>query len=79
MNNANNNNIIIKAISINFQYTNSIFYKPHEYWLYCLGYIINLSIQVFLFRQHLDINKFNNSKASKKNNQDFQEYCKLNP
>ena len=52
MDNAPNNDTMLRAISLNFRLVDGIEYDPIEHRLRCMGHIINLSVQAFLFGKH---------------------------
>lgn len=53
--NAENNDTMLKHISTEFWSHHSIDYDPLEHRLRCIGHIINLAVQVFLFGKHPDV------------------------
>ena len=55
MDNAENNDTMVKSISRVFQEQHGIEYDPIEHRLRCTGHIINLAVQAFLFGKHLDV------------------------
>lgn len=55
--NASNNDTMIKYISANLE-ADGIDYSLHKNCFRCNGYIINLAIQAFLFSKHSDIQAY---------------------
>ena len=56
MNNASNNDTMLRAISLNFKLVDDIEYDSIKHRLRCMNHIINLSIQAFLFDKHSNSN-----------------------
>lgn len=55
MDNASNNDTMMKVISKNLYDVDGVYYDPVEHRLRCIGHIINLFVQAFLFGDHPDI------------------------
>lgn len=73
---------MLKIIAKKFKEINDVYYNSIKYCFRCIDYIINLSIQTFLFDKHSNIennrkarNKDNNNNSS---NKELQDYRKLN-
>lgn len=55
MNNANNNDTMMEVIAKDLYDKDGIYYDAVDHRLRCIGHIINLSVQAFLFGDHPDI------------------------
>jgi len=81
MNNVINNDTMLKIIAKKFHKMNNVYYDSIKHCLRCIGYVINLFVQAFLFDKHLNIendhrarDKDNNDNSS---NKELQDYRKL--
>ena len=80
MNNAKNNDTMMKIISRIFQKQHNIDYDSMKHRLRCINHIINLAIQIYLFNKHFDVEYriVVNIRQTKKFNVELQKYKKLN-
>jgi hypothetical protein len=84
MDNATNNDTMLEAIAANFQEMDGVHYNPIEHCLRCIDYVINLSVQAFLFGKHSDIEDRRRDDSSEDENNgssdiELQNYRKLGP
>ena len=79
MNNAKNNDIMMKIISKTLRLQHDIDYDSIEHRLRCLNYIINLIVQAYFFDKHFDVEYriIINIRQAKKLNVELQKYRKL--
>ena len=80
MNNAKNNDTMMKAISKTLQKQHDIDYDSMKYRLRCINHIINLAIQIYFFGKHFDVEYriVVNIRQTRKFNVELQKYRKLN-
>ncbi|KAG6995755.1 hypothetical protein G7Y79_00042g078600 [Physcia stellaris] len=81
MDNAKNNDTMLKTISNTFREQHGIDYDPVKHRLRCLDHIINLAVQAYLFGKHPDVEYriVVNIRLAKKLNDELQMYRKLEP
>ncbi len=83
MDNATNNDTMLEAIAREFQAVDGIYYDPIEHRLRCIGHVINLSVQAFLFGRHPDIENGRRARGEDggddPSNKELQDYRKLGP
>ena len=79
MNNAKNNDIMMKIISKIFRLQHDIDYDSIEHRLRCLNYIINLIVQTYFFDKHFDVEYriIINIRQIRKFNVELQKYKKF--
>ena len=77
MDNAGSNDTMMEIIAQDFWNNDSFKYDPVEHRLRCLGHIINLSVQSFLFGQHPD--KQAQALGVTPNDDDLQHYRRFGP
>ena len=76
MGNADTNDTMLEAIAKDLQDVHGIQYDPVEHRLRCIGHVINLSVQAFLFGQHPDLEE--DQKAfSDPNEEELRQYRRL--
>ena len=80
MNNAKNNDTMMKTISRTLQKQHDIDYDSTKHRLRCINHIINLTIQAYLFDKHSDVEYriVVNIRQTRELNVELQEYRKLN-
>ena len=82
MDNATNNDTMVEAIARNFQEIDGVRYDPIEHRLRCIGHIINLSVQAFLFGRHPDVEGNHHGgegEGEGPSDKELQDYRKLGP
>ena len=79
MNNAKNNDIMMKIISKIFRLQHDIDYDSIEHRLRCLSHIINLVVQTYLFDKHFDVEYriVINIRQTRELNVELQKYRKF--
>ena len=79
MNNAKNNDIMLKTISNIFRKQHDIDYDFVKYRLRCFDHIINLIVQIYLFEKHFNVEYriVVNIRLIKKLNDELQMYRKF--
>ncbi len=83
MDNATNNDTMLEAIAKEFKEADGIYYDPVEHRLRCIGHVINLSVQAFLFGRHPDIESDRRARGEDDgddpSNKELQDYRRLGP
>jgi hypothetical protein len=74
---------MLEAIAKEFQQANGVYYDPIEHRLRCIGHVINLSVQAFLFDRHPDIENDRRARGEDgddgPSDKELQDYRKLGP
>ena len=76
--NANINDIMLRAISNTFRIKHEMNYDSIEHRLRCLNHVINLSVQAYFLSKHSETERqIVEISTTRKLTEDFQEYRKL--
>ena len=77
MDNADNNDTMLRAISKDFEDVDGISFHPQDHRLRRISHIINISDQAYLFGRHPDIESI--QRADVPTEEEFEEFWKLGP